>query len=146
MEFGKKLKDILVNDPKRYWIDEPNDIAYAAQQRAADEFGINDTEWNKSDAVKHMVWQNELARRTMLPQMVAGKLANLVGAVKEVGDQFHSKGDYRLNSGMDMINNVYGANQIPLEGDNVSAAIKAARMAPKSMKDALLYNLPYARD
>lgn len=139
-------KELMVDAPTRYWVEEPNEIAYAAQKRAAVEFGVDDTEWNKSDAVKHMVWQNELARRTMLPQEAAGKLANLVGLAKEAGDQFSATGGYRENSLMDLNNNMYGANKIPLKGDNVKAAIEAARIAPKSLRGAIMYGLPYARD
>ncbi len=138
-----QLKKILVDDPTNYWIEEPKEIGYAAFDKAADIYGVDARENTRADAAKHMAWQNELARRTLLPQAVGGTLANLVGLSKEAYESVVDE-NARRNSLMDLLNNIHGAYRLPLEGDTINQAVQAAALTVPSREVSFRYGLPNA--
>jgi hypothetical protein len=101
---GKKLKDILINDPKEYWIDEPyryfvkgpEEVGYDAFARAREQLGAPMEEFTKADAAKHTAWQAETTRRLMertgAPRELAAKMSNVPAVGKELLDVIGSAG------------------------------------------------------
>lgn len=134
------LKDLIIDNPREYWIEGPKRIGYQAFDKAAEVYGVPADEYTRADAAKHMAWQNELTKRIPLPQPVAGTIANLIGVFKEPWDM------NLPNSPMDIRNNAYGAFKLPMDGDTVKNAVLAAGRTVPNMGQALLQGLPYARD
>lgn len=159
-EYVNKLADVLYNDPKRYWVTEPEAVGMNAYSMAADRYG-NNGEWTKADAAKHMAWQGELAKRTMMPAPIAVPVANALGYAKELGMDWFGGGLHSLdpssshtikaqldtmkNSNMDVRNNWVGAKNLLNAPDVASAAVDLAGTATSSPLNSLLYGLPYAR-
>jgi hypothetical protein len=148
----------VAGDAKRYWVDEPQEVGYRAFQGAHDRYGSPMQEWTKADAAKHMAWQNELAKRTMLPQPIGGAIANGIGLAKEVlmdgvgsiGNWATGKGgDPRntiKNSFMDLRNNAHGAFSLPMDGDSAENAINAAGNSTGNALSSLYHGRPYSRE
>lgn len=145
----------LLDDAKRYWVDEPQDVGYDAYMRAGEAYGKSG-EWTKADAAKHMAWQAELAKRTMLPGLLAVPVANTVGLVKEVAvDGLGSTYNYLkgtgenptgtwLNSVMDVANNYVGASRLRDSADVTGDAVRLAGKSSMSIGDPFRNRLPYA--
>lgn len=148
---GNAIKEFLIDNPKRYWVEEPADAAYEAYHAARQKYGESG-EWSKADAAKHMTWQSEIAKRTMLPHGLAVPVANILGAGKElVADGVGSIGQYLMGTGgnpvptmknslMDIWNNYVGASR------NVTGpeAVELAGRSTNSIREALFNRLPYS--
>lgn len=146
----------LLDDAKRYWVTEPQDVGYAAQDRAEEKYG-NVGEWTKADAAKHMAWQAELAKRTMLPPMFAVPIANGIGLMKEVAvDGLGSAYQYATGNGgspvntwknsiMDINNNFVGASRLGGSDNVIDDAVNLAGQSRGLLSESLRNRLPYAK-